>query len=187
MRRQGAACQARCAPESDQASACGNMEEVFWLGWVIRVASGTNRDGGKVSERAGAGAREERAAFLPALLHDIWESPTCEVPVEQEEQIEEAIEVANVVATSEEVTEEFTPFEQKSNRNLIVGNFIIALSESSDIYFSKTGDVFSVEYSMGRVDFNIKENDINVLSTDRIPENDQTLQIALEKARKNIE
>jgi hypothetical protein len=132
---------------------------------------------------------QTKGEYTPSfLIYDQDEQTTKsipEVPVEQEEQVEEAIEVANVVATSEEVTEEFIPVEHESARNLIVGNFIIALSESSDIYLSKTGDIFSVEYSMGRVDFNIQNNEINILSTDRVPENDQTLQIALDKARKN--
>jgi hypothetical protein len=39
---------------------------------------------------------------------------------------------------------------------------------------------------MGRIDFNVKDSKIVISSTQRIPDNDQTLQSALDKVIKEI-
>lgn len=70
--------------------------------------------------------------------------------------------------------------------NQIAGSFIVALSEYGDVYLSKKDDNYSIEYSMGRVDFSVKDSKIEILSTQRIPDNDQTLQRALDKVMKHI-
>ncbi|MFX0181697.1 MAG: hypothetical protein ACFE95_01345 [Candidatus Hodarchaeota archaeon] len=61
----------------------------------------------------------------------------------------------------------------------IAGRFVIALSKTGDVYLSRIDDGFSVEYSQGRVDFNVKDGNLQVLSTKRIPEGDQTLDQAI--------
>lgn len=66
----------------------------------------------------------------------------------------------------------------------IAGRFVIALSKTGDVYLSRVDDGFSVEYSQGRVDFLVKDGNLQVLSTKRIPEGDQTLDQAIADAKR---
>ena len=65
----------------------------------------------------------------------------------------------------------------------VAGNFVIALSEYGDIYLSRQKAVFTVEYSKGRVDFKVQNGAINIVSTDRVAEDDVTILSALEQAK----
>ena len=62
----------------------------------------------------------------------------------------------------------------------IAGSFVIALSEFGDIYLSRQKEVFTVEYSKGRVDFEVQNGEINILSTDRVAADDETIKSALD-------
>ncbi len=129
-----------------------------------------------------------RDEYIPSFLkHDQEEQIVSEIPkesiYEKETESADVVEITDVVTTLEEIS---PPKDVDYNEHMIAGSFIIALSEFGDIYLKKKDDIFSVEYTMGRIDFNIQDGDINILSTERIPVNDQTLQLALDKTRKNV-
>jgi hypothetical protein len=80
----------------------------------------------------------------------------------------------------EEYPQETIALKPLSNNDVsIAGRFVIALSKTGDVYLSRIDDGFSVEYSQGRVDFLVKDGNLQVLSTKRIPEGDQTLDQAI--------
>ena len=69
----------------------------------------------------------------------------------------------------------------------MAGRFIIALAKTGDVYITQKNDHYSVDYSAGRVDFIVRNNDIDILMTKRIPDDDQTLNQAIFAAtRKNL-
>ena len=68
----------------------------------------------------------------------------------------------------------------------VAGRFIIALSKSGDVYLSRIKDHFLAEFSMGRVEFSVENNDITIHSTKRVPSSDPTLEQALEAARRKV-
>jgi hypothetical protein len=66
----------------------------------------------------------------------------------------------------------------------IAGRLVIALAKTGDLYLSRSKTGYSVEYSQGRVDFTVQNGDIQILATKRITENDQTLNQAVEAAKR---
>ncbi len=60
----------------------------------------------------------------------------------------------------------------------IAGRFVIALSNTGDVYLTRKNDHYSIEYSAGRVDFDVRNGDIQILLTKRISADDQTLEQA---------
>ncbi|MHA1994940.1 MAG: hypothetical protein ACW97Z_10390 [Candidatus Hodarchaeales archaeon] len=65
----------------------------------------------------------------------------------------------------------------------VAGRFVIALSEYGDIYLSRQKAVFTVEYSKGRIDFEVQDGEISILSTDRVAKDDDSIISALEQAK----
>ncbi|MHA1976300.1 MAG: hypothetical protein ACW98F_01190 [Candidatus Hodarchaeales archaeon] len=65
----------------------------------------------------------------------------------------------------------------------IAGSFVIALSDYGDIYLTRQKNTFTVEYSKGRVDFEVHNGEISILSTDRVVKDDESIRLALEKSR----
>lgn len=61
----------------------------------------------------------------------------------------------------------------------IAGRFIIALTKTGDVYITQKNNHYSIEYSAGRVDFLVRNGDIEILTTKRIPTDDQTLKQAI--------
>ncbi|MFX0122825.1 MAG: hypothetical protein ACFFAE_04250 [Candidatus Hodarchaeota archaeon] len=82
------------------------------------------------------------------------------------------------------VTEETKQFLDEAES--IAGRFIIALAKTGDVYVTHKNDKYSVEYSAGRVDFCVRDGDIEIILTKRITKDDQTLnQAILTATRKN--
>jgi hypothetical protein len=100
----------------------------------------------------------------------------------ESQSISKNIETQPIKSLSEETSVFQDQFKPDPNR--IAGSFIVALAEYGDVYLSKKQDVYSIEYTMGRIDFCVKDLEIEILSTQRIPENDKTIQNALDKAMK---
>ncbi|NHJ02036.1 MAG: hypothetical protein EAX86_07805 [Candidatus Heimdallarchaeota archaeon] len=82
-----------------------------------------------------------------------------------------------IIDTGEKLTE---------NGETVAGRFILALSKTGDVYLSRKENYFIAEYSVGRVEFEVVNQKINILATKRIPENDQTLNQAKEFAEEKI-
>lgn len=80
-----------------------------------------------------------------------------------------------------EPVEETKPF--LDNNETIAGRLAVALTKISDIYFTKKENHYTIEYSAGRVDFTVKNGEINVISKNRVLEKDQTLNQAIEAAK----
>ncbi|MFX0170354.1 MAG: hypothetical protein ACFE9L_00380 [Candidatus Hodarchaeota archaeon] len=125
------------------------------------------------------------------------ETQVVEAPIESSESeyiptflTQEVMEVTSdipVQPESEPIKEEPTTLglKQPSDDDFsIAGRFILALSKTGDVYLSRVDNGFSVEYSQGRVDFLVKEGDLQILSTKRIPEGDQTLNQAIAEAKR---
>jgi hypothetical protein len=92
------------------------------------------------------------------------------------------VEVKPEVDTSQEsiplkIAEETKDF--LGDAESIAGRFIIALAKTGDVYVTHKNDQFSVEYSAGRVDFCVRDGDINIILTKRITKDDQTLKQAI--------
>ena len=125
--------------------------------------------------------------YVPSFLkHNVRESdyPRKLERDEEKPSQEEPIE-------SEEVKREIYP-KQKSEHSgqgvseILAGKFIIALSEYGDIFFSKKGSNYSVDFSHGKVEFNTERGKIDILRTERLSENDETVQLAIETATKEF-
>lgn len=69
----------------------------------------------------------------------------------------------------------------------IAGRFVIALSNTGDVYLTRKDDHYSIEYSAGRVDFDVRNGDIQILLTKRISTDDQTLEQARLAATKKLQ
>jgi hypothetical protein len=127
------------------------------------------------------------------------EMQTTEAPIESSESeyvptflTQEVMEVTGdrpEQLKSEPVTEEIPPTTLEPDQPYyddfsIAGRFVLALSKTGDVYISRVDNGFSVEYSQGHVDFLVKEGDLQILSTKRIPEGDQTLNQAIAEAKR---
>lgn len=69
----------------------------------------------------------------------------------------------------------------------IAGRFVIALSNTGDVYLTRKNDHYSIEYSAGRVDFDVRNGEIQILLTKRISADDQTLEQARLAATQKIQ
>jgi hypothetical protein len=102
-----------------------------------------------------------------------------------ESEVVSYLEKDIVTEPEEKVTEVIEqPDKSTEDNETVAGRFLIALSKTGDIYISRKDEVFSAEYSVGRVEFIVKNGDIEILSTKRIPENDQTLTQAIAEAKR---
>ncbi|MHA1443423.1 MAG: hypothetical protein ACTSR4_01555 [Candidatus Hodarchaeales archaeon] len=125
--------------------------------------------------------------YIPSFLkHDVTES---DYPRKFEREEEKTSQ--EEPGESEEVTSESFP-KQKSELSgqgiseILAGKFIIALSEYGDIFFSKNGSDYSVDFSQGKVVFNTERGKIEILRTERLSEDDKTVQLAIETATKEL-
>ncbi|PWI48755.1 hypothetical protein CEE45_05040 [Candidatus Heimdallarchaeota archaeon B3_Heim] len=65
----------------------------------------------------------------------------------------------------------------------IAGSFIVALSEYGDVYLRRQKSTFTVEYSKGRIEFEVQNGEITIFSTERVAEDDESIKSALEKSK----
>ncbi|MFX0085619.1 MAG: hypothetical protein ACFFAU_08090 [Candidatus Hodarchaeota archaeon] len=124
--------------------------------------------------------------YIPSFLkHDQIDSEIQTIarlePAPDSVQIGKPEEVPIETPVPEVIAE---PEKKIDNDETIAGRFAVALTKTSDIYFARKADHFSIEYSAGRVDFTVKNGEIKLLSTKRISDNDQTLEEAIATATK---
>ncbi len=127
--------------------------------------------------------------YIPSFLkHDQIDSEIQTIarlesaPESVQEVKEEKQEKVPVEVPEPEVIEE--PEITIDNDETIAGRFAVALTKTSDIYFARKTNHFSIEYSAGRVDFSVQNGKIKLLSTRRISDKDQTLEEAISEATK---
>lgn len=128
----------------------------------------------------------QQEEYVPSFLQYDPDQSLDSTSIKQ--QIQERAEpdiAGDTDATSEEILETSPRDDYDINKSTIAGNFIVALSEYGEIFLERKGEDFIVEYPMGKINFNVKDNEINILSTERISQGDQTLQTAIEKSRKS--
>ncbi|MFX0049948.1 MAG: hypothetical protein ACFFAJ_07730 [Candidatus Hodarchaeota archaeon] len=114
--------------------------------------------------------------YVPTFLTQEVIGVTDDIPIQQ------TLEKKPII---EEIPQETIVPEQLYDDDLsIAGRFVLALSKTGDVYLSRADEGFSVEYSQGRVDFLVKDGDLQILSTKRIPEGDQTLNQAIAEAKR---
>jgi hypothetical protein len=120
--------------------------------------------------------------YIPSfLIHDpsAPQQPQITQVVKEMEKPDDFPESIEISGTQEAILTE-------SSLESAAGRFIVALSEYGDIYLSRQKAVFTVEYSKGRVDFEVKNGEIIILSTDRVIENDESIVSALEKSKSGL-
>ena len=49
------------------------------------------------------------------------------------------------------------------DKEIIAGRFLIELTKTGEVYITRKNDHYSAEYSAGRVDFRVKNEDIEIL------------------------
>ncbi len=120
---------------------------------------------------------EAEEEYTPTfLIHEPMVSET-QVPTRAEADIS----LESLTPETVEVSEQL--FEDDES---IAGRFIIALTQTGDVYITQKNNHYSVEYSAGRVDFLVRNGNIEILLTKRITTDDQTLNQAISAAtRKN--
>jgi hypothetical protein len=69
---------------------------------------------------------------------------------------------------------------------ILAGRFIIALSEYGDIFFSKKDSSYSVDFSQGKLEFNILDGKVAILQTERISKDNKIIHVAIETAMKDL-
>ncbi|MFW9780501.1 MAG: hypothetical protein ACFFE8_16795 [Candidatus Heimdallarchaeota archaeon] len=75
------------------------------------------------------------------------------------------------VSSSETPSEARIPVEPEydlSLEEILVGRFVVALNKLGDVFLSRTGDNYTVEYTQGNVEFSAKNGAIQVLNTKRV-------------------
>jgi hypothetical protein len=154
--------------------------------------------------RIGAGFEVEitKDEFIPDVLLQEGHKYSLEAPVPVEEPPKEAVkeeteeeyiptflsQEAMGTDTQPTVQTEVEPYlEQRQHMpteeikpsvvddDSISGRFIIALAKLGDVYVTQKNNHYSIEYSAGRVDFQVNKGEIEILLTKRIPPDDQTL------------
>ncbi|UCG90555.1 MAG: hypothetical protein JSU57_02165 [Candidatus Heimdallarchaeota archaeon] len=113
--------------------------------------------------------------YIPTFLTPEVQKSDITPPVQPEYKAE--IYQESVPADTLERIEEIS-----DDTDSIAGRFLIALTKTGDVYISQKNDHYSVEYSAGRVDFLVRNEDIEILATKRIPADDQTLKQAISAA-----
>ncbi len=119
--------------------------------------------------------------YVPSfLIHEPTEqaSQISQVVMEMEKPEESVISIETEKSEVSKVITTEIPAES------IAGKFVIALSEFGDIYLSRQKNTFTVEYTKGRVDFEVQNNKVTILSTERVPKDDDSIRSALEKAER---
>ena len=122
----------------------------------------------------------EEEEYIPTFLkQEQQQIPDTTPTIHITSEIETPYEAPPVEITRE--TEQFL-----EDAESIAGRFIIALAKTGDVYVTLKNNQYSVEYSAGRVDFRVREGDIDIVLTKRITKDDQTLkQAILDATRKN--
>ncbi|MHA2245043.1 MAG: hypothetical protein ACXADY_08745 [Candidatus Hodarchaeales archaeon] len=117
--------------------------------------------------------------YTPTFLSQEPQFHGTQPPVQSESGVD--ISQESLTPKTLEKTEDL--FDDAEN---IAGRFIIALTKTGDVYITQKNDQYSVDYSAGRVDFIVRNNDIDILLTKRIPDNDQTLNQAIFAATRKV-
>ena len=117
--------------------------------------------------------------YTPTFLSQEPQVFDTQPPVQSESEVD--ISQEPLTPKTLEKTEEF--FDDNES---IAGRFIIALTKTGDVYITQKDDHYSLEYSAGRVDFIVRNNDIEIILTKRIPAEDQTLNQAMFAATRKI-
>jgi hypothetical protein len=138
----------------------------------------------KVAEKPTVVVEQE---YIPSFL----KHETRETDYPKRAEREEDKPPIKIIRESEETTDESHPKEelellQHGTSEVLAGRFIIALSEYGDIFFNRNGPLYTVDFSHGKVEFNIEKGKIEILRTERISQDDKTIQLAIEKATKEI-
>ncbi len=115
---------------------------------------------------------ESRESDLPKKLVREEEKPPLEIIRESEETTVDDIQKKEVELPPQGISE------------ILAGRFIIALSEYGDISFSRNDSSYSVEFSQGKLEFNIVNGKVVILQTERISKADKIIQVAMETAMK---
>ncbi len=105
----------------------------------------------------------------------------------QPEVIETPVKMETEIEVSKTTPEPLQTHEIErviGNGDTVAGRFILALSKTGDVYLSRKESYYIAEYSVGRVEFEVVGEKINILAKKRIPENDQTLNQAKEFAER---
>jgi len=137
-----------------------------------------------VSEKAIVFSEQE---YIPSFLkHGMNESDYSRKPEREEEKplLEEIGEREETVVDS--LSKQELELSQQGISEILAGRFIIALSEYGDIFFNRNGSIYLVDFSHGKVEFNIENGKVEILRTERISENDRTIQLAIEAATKEL-
>jgi hypothetical protein len=69
---------------------------------------------------------------------------------------------------------------------ILAGRFIIALSEYGDVFFSRNDLSYSVDFSQGKLEFNIVDEKVVILQTERISKDNRMIHAAIETAMKDL-
>ncbi|MFW9853987.1 MAG: hypothetical protein ACFFFG_02975 [Candidatus Thorarchaeota archaeon] len=75
------------------------------------------------------------------------------------------------VSSLETTPEAIAPIETEyglSAEEKLVGRFVVALNKLGDVFLSRTGEKYTVEYTQGNVEFTAKNGAIQVLNTKRV-------------------
>ncbi len=125
--------------------------------------------------------------YIPSFLkHDVEEFGS-QKKLEREEDEPSLKEIRKSEETaSESIPKQELELSRQGISEILAGRFIIALSEYGDIFFGRDGLIYTVDFSRGKVDFNIEDGKIVILRTERISQNDKTVKLAIEAATKEL-
>ena len=149
-------------------------------GHKYTFGEGTHREKGSI--------KQEIRPKLPSEFEDDY-VPSFLIHDPSTPQQPQITQVVKEMEKPDEFTESIVPptvhevITTDSEMENVAGSFIIALSEYGDIYLSREKAVFTVEYSKGRVDFEVKNGEIIILSTNRVAEDDDSIISALAQSR----
>lgn len=125
--------------------------------------------------------------YIPSFLkHDVSESDYSKKLERKDEKpsIEKKEEKKEIKVES--FTKQEAGLLKQGISEILAGRFIIALSEYGDIFFNRNGSIYSVDFSLGKVEFNTENGKVEILRTDRISEEDEMVQSAIESATKEL-
>ena len=117
---------------------------------------------------------ESRESDLPTKLVRDEEKPPLEIIRESEETTVNNLQKQELELPPHGISE------------ILAGRFIIALSEYGDIFFSRNDSSYSVDFSQGKLEFNIVDGKIAILQTERISKDNKIIHVAIETAMKEL-
>jgi len=128
---------------------------------------------------------DSESEYIPSFLkHDEKESDYQIKSEQEEEKITQEVVIENEEKTSERLLNQKLDVSDLKISDILAGKFIIALSVYGDIFFSRNGPNYSVDFSHGKVEFYTENGKITILRTERISQNHEKIQSAIETATK---